>query len=340
MKADEKNDNTSGKAFKAKQDKLAAEYRKLKQDVKADTGKPRKSWRDCYQVHPACEVFPAPSKDELRKLADDIDANGLEVPIQTRHVAGADGGRTYVIDGRSRLDAMESLGWQIVNVKGEWIGALAGKVEHRAGRTHEQIVAEVISLNITRRHLNESQRAMIAAKLANMRQGARTDLEPSANLPEVSQPQAAKLFKVGERSVRAAKKVMREGSAAQVEAITSGAKSVSKAVGELKHTRKTKLPKKEKSLEDRVWHKYTLFLKMKEWQGESEREVKLALIGCLLRLYNSGTDKFVMPVSVTYHDPTNTPPEVTCTLTDLLTKRIRIGERAKSKLVSSQVWHS
>lgn len=53
-----------------------------------------------------------------------------------------------------------------------------------------------------RRHLNETQRAGVAAKLANMRQGERTDLEPSANLPKVSQSEAADLLNVGERTIR------------------------------------------------------------------------------------------------------------------------------------------
>jgi hypothetical protein len=47
----------------------------------------------------------------------------------------------------------------------------------------------------------------VAARLANMRQGERTDLEPSANLPKVSQPDAAKLLTVSERSLRDAKAV-------------------------------------------------------------------------------------------------------------------------------------
>jgi hypothetical protein len=70
------------------------------------------------------------------------------------------------------------------------------------------LTAFFVSLNLHRRHLNESQRAMVAGKLANMRQGERTDVEPSANLPDVvSQPEAAKLLNVSERSVRTAKKV-------------------------------------------------------------------------------------------------------------------------------------
>ncbi len=48
---------------------------------------------------------------------------------------------------------------------------------------------------------------MIAAKLANMRQGARTDIQHSENLPEVSQTDAAKLMNVSDRSIRTAKEV-------------------------------------------------------------------------------------------------------------------------------------
>jgi len=33
--------------------------------------------------------------------------------------------RPYLIDGRNRCDAMELLGWQIVDGNGNWQGALA-----------------------------------------------------------------------------------------------------------------------------------------------------------------------------------------------------------------------
>lgn len=60
--------------------------------------------------------------------------------------------------------------------------------------------AFVVSLNLHRRHLDESQRAKVAAKLANMPQGARTDIQPSANLQNVSQSRAAELLNVGTRT--------------------------------------------------------------------------------------------------------------------------------------------
>lgn len=48
---------------------------------------------------------------------------------------------------------------------------------------------------------------MVAAKLANMRQGERTDIEPFAKLQKVTQQKAAELLNVSERTVRAAAKV-------------------------------------------------------------------------------------------------------------------------------------
>ncbi|ARJ65140.1 hypothetical protein WV31_05435 [Magnetospirillum sp. ME-1] len=81
---------------------------------------------------------------------------------------------------------------------------------------------------VARRHLTESQRAAIAAKLANMQQGARTDLEPSANLQSTSRADAAAMLNVSERSVNAAKKVQKADPAlfAKVE---SGEVAVSSA---------------------------------------------------------------------------------------------------------------
>jgi hypothetical protein len=76
---------------------------------------------------------------------------------------------------------------------------------------------------------------MVAAKLANMRQGERTDLEPSANLPKVSQREAATHCKVSERSTRDAAFVRKHGAPELVEAVERGDVSVSRAA---KATRK------------------------------------------------------------------------------------------------------
>jgi hypothetical protein len=70
---------------------------------------------------------------------------------------------------------------------------------------------------------------MVAAKLANMRQGERTDVEPSANLPKVSQAQAAEMLNVGDRSLRRAKRVTEDATPELMQAVERGALSVSAA---------------------------------------------------------------------------------------------------------------
>ena len=66
-----------------------------------------------------------------------------------------------------------------------------------------------LSRNLKRRHLTESQRALVAAKLANMQSGERTS-KPWANWPKVSisQPEAAKRLSVGTRTVKRARAVL------------------------------------------------------------------------------------------------------------------------------------
>jgi len=136
---------------------------------------PNPNWRDFVRVHPALDIFPSASDDELRKLADDIDFHGLKVPIQTRSVAGElnenDKPIVYLIDGRKRLDAMTLLGWRIIDENGDWHGALAvipgtvPKVVHRMGRTHAEIINEVRSLNWNRRHLSAKELVAVSASL-------------------------------------------------------------------------------------------------------------------------------------------------------------------------------
>ncbi len=98
-----------------------------------------------------------------------------------------------ILDGRNRERAAREVGIEPVYV--EYKG--------------DDPLGYVISTNVDRRHLTESQRAMGAARLANMRQGERTDIEPSADLPDVkvSQSEAAEKMNVSERLLRGAKAV-------------------------------------------------------------------------------------------------------------------------------------
>src|SRR5262249_20865800 len=84
----------------------------------------------------------------------------------------------------------------------------------------------VLSKNLHRRHLTESQRAMVADKLATMKQGARTDLTP---IGATSQDEAAKRLNVGKRSVQRAHTVRTQGLQALQQAVEAGDISVGAA---------------------------------------------------------------------------------------------------------------
>jgi hypothetical protein len=96
------------------------------------------SWRDKYNVHPAADVFPMMSDDELKALGEDIKANGLTSPIVID-------GNGAVLDGRNRLEAAERA------------GVILGERYHH--RHTGDPAALIISLNIHRRHLTKQQQA-------------------------------------------------------------------------------------------------------------------------------------------------------------------------------------
>ena len=127
------------------------------------------------------------SEAELQDLAADLEVNGLREPIMLdREGVG--------LDGRNRVMACVMAG--AASRFGIWHGDPA------------EAVAYIIWLNLHRRHLDASQRAMIAARLATMRQGERTDLAPNG---AISQTDATKLLGVGRRTVQRAATVLDQG---------------------------------------------------------------------------------------------------------------------------------
>jgi len=151
-------------------------------------------------------IFPMMSDSEFDDLRTDIKSNGLIEPIWTYH--------GEIIDGRNRYKACVEAG-----------------IEPRYKECEcDNLLSFVISLNLKRRHLNESQRGMVAANIANMPRGYRTDLEPRANLPEVnSSAEAAAMMNVSNRTVKSAKKVKESGTNTLIEAVQNGKIAVSQA---------------------------------------------------------------------------------------------------------------
>jgi hypothetical protein len=89
----------------------------------------------------------------------------------------------------------------------------------------------LIDKNVNRRHLDESQRAMVAARIATMKQGARTDL---AQICAMSQPQAAERLNVSRRLAQDAGDVLDHGIRELQEAVDCGILAVSAAVKVIK----------------------------------------------------------------------------------------------------------
>jgi hypothetical protein len=144
--------------------------------------KPTPSWRDVLKIHPAAEVFPRMTPDELRALGTDIRKHGLREPITVmrqyrRRAEGKFDVRKYdriLLDGISRLDAVEGAGFVLVR-DGKLDPTLGHKALGLESFTGTYIFeledgidpyAFVISANIHRRHLTaEQRRDLIAAVL-------------------------------------------------------------------------------------------------------------------------------------------------------------------------------
>jgi hypothetical protein len=132
-------------------------------------------------AHPAAEILPWMSDDELVSLRDDIAEKGQLHDID--RLAGTE----LLIDGRNR----------------ELACVMAGITPRYRERemTEEEIDAYVFSANVPRRHLDTSQRAMAAARLVRRGRGRPAKSGTGAGLTQVA---ASKLLDVSERSVRSA----------------------------------------------------------------------------------------------------------------------------------------
>jgi N6-adenosine-specific RNA methylase IME4/ParB-like chromosome segregation protein Spo0J len=152
------------------------------------------------EFHPLADIFPMVEGQEFADLVADIREHGLHEPIVVFE--------GMVLDGRNRYRAC---------------GA-AGVEPTFTVYQGDDPVAYVISLNLKRRHLSESQRAMVAAKLATLRDGQRADLVKGVPIGR-----ASALLKVSERSIARAREVMSCGAAELVQAVEHGRVSVSAA---------------------------------------------------------------------------------------------------------------
>jgi N6-adenosine-specific RNA methylase IME4 len=153
--------------------------------------------------HPIANLFPLMQGAQFTALVEDIKVNGLRHPIV--EFEGA------ILDGRNRHRACLEAGVPV-------------KTEKYRGKDP---LGYAMSVNLQRRHLNESQRSMIAIKLANVRLGDNQHKRGSANLPTLSQSDAARMLGVSERSVRSAKTVRDSAIPEFVQRVEGGELAVS-----------------------------------------------------------------------------------------------------------------
>lgn len=87
-------------------------------------------------------------------------------------------------------------------------------------------LAFVVSLNLHRRHLNESQRSMVSGRIANLRRGRPSE---NSSIEPISIERAAEMMNVSPASVKRAREVIDRGAPELVKAVESGRVSVSAA---------------------------------------------------------------------------------------------------------------
>jgi ParB-like chromosome segregation protein Spo0J len=150
------------------------------------------------EFHPLCLLFPQMSDPEIADLADDIKRSGLKNSIKT-----LDG---KILDGRNRFIAC----------------GIAGVKPRFEKFTGKDALAFVISENLHRRHLTDSQRAMLATEIAKLNPGQ----DSSAG---VSQDKAATMLNVKTRAVQTAKAIQKKGSKNLKKLVRDGAVSLNAA---------------------------------------------------------------------------------------------------------------
>lgn len=161
-----------------------------------------------WEVHPAASIFPLMTDDEFLALKEDIRSKG-----QREDVVLWEG---KILDGRNRYRACQELGIDV-----QW----------RELPECDDPIDYVLSKNLYRRHLTESQRAQCAADVATLKRGSNQHKPKTEDVQICTSTvdQAAEAFGVSRRSVATAKHVADKGDKSVIEAVKAGAIKVSAA---------------------------------------------------------------------------------------------------------------
>jgi hypothetical protein len=191
------------------QDSAAAGVRsnKIQKSEQLDSP-PVEATAPAMAYHELANAFPLMEGVEFDALVADIKAHGLHNPITLFE--------DKILEGRNRDRACHIAG---VNPRYVTLPADCSPVDF------------VISANLKRRHLTESQRGMIAVKLATMIKGG-GGIQAETNRsrdPLVSQADAAKKLDVSVETVKRAKIVQAKGAPETIAAVVTGQLTVKPA---------------------------------------------------------------------------------------------------------------
>ncbi len=165
-------------------------------------------------LHPACKIFPALGREDLEELAHDIAQNGLRNPIVMCH--------GKLLDGRNR-----------------WEACKLANVEPRFTEFDgDDPIGWVVSQNLVRRHLNASQRAVVAFDLLPMlEKEAKQRQRLSRGRGKKGTPGGATISAKGKASEMAAR--IAKSSARHVERVKSISKRAPELIDEIRSGRLT-----------------------------------------------------------------------------------------------------
>lgn len=177
------------------------------------------------EYHEIANLFPMLDGEEYERFREDIACNGQIEPIWTY--------QGKIIDGRNRYRACVDLG--VTPHFKEWHG-------------NGSLAAFVVSLNIHRRHLTSSQRAVVALDIlpvleaeAKARMLAGKKFDPVQKVVQgsgKSSEQAADMLGTNRQYVSDAKKI-KEQAPELLEQVRSGELSLKEATNKVKHKERT-----------------------------------------------------------------------------------------------------
>jgi hypothetical protein len=164
------------------------------------------------KFHEYANIYRLLPEAELQKLADDIKGKGQLLPITSYE--------GKVLDGRNRFNAC-------------MLAGVEPRIEPYEGDDPLGLIA---SLNDHRRHDTEAERALVGARMANLRQGApegnknaaksNGSTEPFDSKPAVSITRAAELSGSTPASIKRAKPIVTNGIPALQDMAETGEVSI------------------------------------------------------------------------------------------------------------------